>query len=176
MGTPQKKLTAAAFLFIVLGVSAWGYIAMKTLTQLEPLLVCSQGRDELVPKALCQFYLSNYWSSPQDIAELNQNTGVVWALNAKTENDRKKILAVMLRKGVDINAIDNPSGITALHAAVLENNLEAVKLLIENGANTKTPDEKHQKTPLDFALDLKGKPNQPERQKIIEILQVQPKP
>lgn len=174
MGMPQKKFAAAALVSIAFGISAWGYVAIKTLTQLKPLLVCSQGRDELVPKTLCQFYMSNYWSSPQDIAELNQNTGVVWALNAKSESDRKKILAVMLRKGVNINAIDSPSGITALHAAVLENNLEAVKLLIENGANTNATDEKHQKTPLDFALDLKGKPNQPERQKIIEILQAQP--
>lgn len=167
-----KKVSFSLIALVILGVaSTWGYVATKTVTDFESLLLCSEGYDELVPKSLCQSYLFNFGGKPEEIAALNQGVGIGWVMRAKDDQDRRKLVSFLLQKGVDINAIDQRSGITALHAAVLENNLEAVELLLSNSANPAIKDRRRGKTPLEFALELKDRPNQPDRTAIIKLLE-----
>ena len=61
-----------------------------------------------------------------------------------------------------------------MHTAVLDNNLEVAKLLLLHGANPLTKDKKRGLTALEFALQLKDKPDQPDRTGIIELLENAP--
>ena len=170
-----RKTLSWLVLLVALGiVSSWGYVATRTIVDFESLLLCSQGKDELIPKSLCQSYLFNFGGKPEEIAAINSGIGVGWVIRAEDEHDRSKLVAFLLSKGIDIDAIDQRSGITALHTAVLENDLSAVKLLLRSGANKSVKDRSHGKTPLEFALDLSGKPNQPDREAIIRVLQNRP--
>ena len=170
--THLKKTIFRLIALTFIGVaSTWVYVAAKTIADFETLLLCSQGKDELIPKALCQSYLFNFGGKPEDIAALNQGIGIGWVMRATDEGDRRKLVSFLLKKGVDINALDQRSGITALHTAVLENDLPAVELLLNNNAKTSVKDRTHGKTPLEFALELKDKPNQPDRTAIIKLLE-----
>ena len=167
-----KKISIWLAAILLLGAaSAWAYIAIKTVTDFEALLLCSEGNDELIPKSMCQSYLFNFGANQEAIAKLNQGVGVGWVMRAEDERDRKKLVRFLLQKGVDINAIDRRSGITALHTAVLENNLSAVELLLSNGANPAIEERKRGKTPLELALELKNRPDQPDRTAIIKLLE-----
>lgn len=170
-----KKIVVFGLSFSVAGVAAlWTFLAYLTVRDFESLLLCSQGRDEWVPKAACQRYLFSFRGRPDEIAALNRGVGVGWILQAEPISDREKLLDFLLVKGVDINAIDGRSGVSALHAAVLENNVENVRLLLDRRANPNIKARDRGQTPLQLAAGLSSKPNQPDRQEIIKILEAQP--
>lgn len=173
--TRAKKIIYWLIFLVFLGVAgSWSYVVARTIADFESLLLCSQGKDELIPKSLCQAYLFNFRGKPEEIAALNRGVGIGWVIRAEHETDRLKLVIFLIDKGVDINAIDPRSGITALHTAVIENDLPAVKLLLENGADRSVKDRSRGKTPLEFALELKEKPKQPDRTAIIRALQNRP--
>lgn len=154
----------------ILGIS-WSYVLTTTVADFELLLLCSQGKEEWIPKAACQRYLFAFRGNPDEIARLNQGVGIRWATDAERMEDKAKLVSFLLKKGVDIDAIDQHSGISALHAAVLENNSTVVELLLRNGANPSVRDRAGGKTPLEMARELSNKPNQPDRTEIIKLLQ-----
>ena len=163
MGRSGKAALWLVSLVLVSIAGAWFYVASRTFADFESLLLCSQGRDELIPKSVCQSYLFRFGAAAEDIEALNRGTGVGWVIRAEDSDDRRKLVAFLLQSGVDIDAVDQRSGITALHTAVLENDLAAVELLLNFGANPAIRDRGRGRTPLDFALDLENQPNQPDR-------------
>jgi len=172
-----RSMKAALWLvsLVLLGIAgSWSYAASRTFADFESLLLCSQGKDDLIPKSMCQSYLFRVGGEPEDIEALNRGTGVGWVIRAEDEDDRRKLVAFLLQSGVDINAVDRRSGITALHTAVLENDLSAVELLMSNGADPAIGDRGRGRTPLEFALELESKPNQPDRGAIVELLRAAP--
>jgi len=70
---------------------------------------------------------------------------------------KARLLALLIDLGVDLNAY-NPPGFhphgTALHHAVASGSLDAVKVLVEAGADLGTRDRVHQGTPLGWAKHL----------------------
>lgn len=87
--------------------------------------------------------------APSASAEERQSAFAGAALYGRTQN-----LALLIDLGVDLNAY-NPAGFhphgTALHHAVNSGSLDAVKVLVEAGADLGTKDRIHQGTPLDWA-------------------------
>jgi hypothetical protein len=86
---------------------------------------------------------------------------VLVALNGKAE-----ALARLIGLGVDINAYstDVYEHATALHHAVGSGSLEAVKVLVEAGAELGTRDKAHQSTPLGWAeYGARGEPERAKR-------------
>jgi len=65
-------------------------------------------------------------------------------------------MSLLLNQGIDINATDDRNN-TALHWAVGQMRLEAVKLLVENGADKSLKDN-FGRTPLDAALARLNQP------------------
>jgi ankyrin repeat protein len=55
-------------------------------------------------------------------------------LHCAAEHDRVEIMTMLLDAGADINAVDK-SQFTACHVAIVENQFDALKLLVERGAN-----------------------------------------
>jgi hypothetical protein len=76
------------------------------------------------------------------------------ALAAAAFYGQAQTLAMLVGPGVDLNAY-NPPGFhphgTALHHAVDSGSLEAVKVLVEAGADLRTRDHLYKGTPLDWA-------------------------
>lgn len=83
------------------------------------------------------------------------------AMNWAAYYNRTEVLRYLIAQGAQINAV-NHSGFTPLHHAVEGNALEAVKLLLAAGADTKIPNKRGQ-LPMDTAKRL-------EREKIIPLL------
>lgn len=70
-----------------------------------------------------------------DSPDNDGNTPLFYAFN------KIPLLRVLLRAGADINGA-NVDGKTVLHQAVITNNLQSAKFLIENGANVNIKDQK----------------------------------
>ena len=166
----KKTIVGAAALIFFSLAGIYGYFVFSTLTNFEFLLICSQGKESLIPKSACQAYLFRFGGSPKDIAQINRGIGTMWALSAEDKDDRIALFQFLLKKGININGLDERSGVSALHATVIDNDPEAVELLLTNGADPTIKDKNGGKTPLDFALDRQGKPGQPDRTLVIDRL------
>jgi hypothetical protein len=166
------KKTIVYFFALILCVLIYiySYFVVGTFRNFEFLLMCSQGRESLIPKRICQIYLFNFAGTPDEISDINRGIGIVWALSANDHDDQIKLFNFLLKKGVDINAIDERSGLGALHVMVVENNFNAVGLLLSNGANPGLKSKKYPKNPLELALERQGQPDQPNRERIINML------
>ncbi|MCR5261878.1 MAG: ankyrin repeat domain-containing protein [Candidatus Gastranaerophilales bacterium] len=69
-----------------------------------------------------------------DSPDNDGNTPLFYAFN------KIPLIRVLLRAGADINGLNN-DGKTVLHQAVITNNLQSAKFLIENGANVNIKDQ-----------------------------------
>lgn len=167
-----KKLSlwvATALLALSFGV--WAYYVSINLKHIYTLLDCSQGQVALVPKHFCQTYLFNYRGTKDDVAQINHDGSLFEIVSTASKEDQSKLLEFLLEKGVDINGLDDRAGISPLHAAVLDNAFEVAEIFLHHGANPSIKDKKRSLTPLEFALQLKGKPGQPDRTAIIKLLE-----
>lgn len=80
-----------------------------------------------------------------DSPDNDGNTPLFYAFN------KIPLIRVLLRAGADINGA-NIDGKTVLHQAVITNNLQSVKFLIENGANVNIKDQKGH-TPIFYTVE-----------------------
>lgn len=72
------------------------------------------------------------------------------ATQGKKRGVQMDIARKLLHKGAEVNAVD-ADGRTALHYACLHRNVDAIKTLVEAGADWNIEDKNHQK-PLDFCV------------------------
>lgn len=67
-------------------------------------------------------------------------------------------VAALLIRGVDVDHIDEKSGLTPLHIAAVDGNIELVKILLKNGASVNHGTLREDVSPLDFAVTNKKIP------------------
>ena len=149
---PMKKTVAGIFVFVVLcGVLAAGSLTYH-LYKASPveLIVYMQPDDSsgvLRWSARHAFYA--FHPTPAEAAQLSAEAGARYAATFPVPQQAEALLKHMIRNGVDINSVDRASGsgLTALHAVALRGDAQAVKLLLDAGAN---PDAKDSagRTPL----------------------------
>jgi ankyrin repeat protein len=169
-----KKISLwAATALLTLSFGVWAYYVSINLKHIYNLIECSQGKYQipLVPQHLCRAYLFRFRGSHDDAATINHDGSLVGLLSPASKEDQSRLLEFLLEKGVDINGLDERAGISPLHSAVLDNALEVVELLLHHGANPLIRDKRRNLTPLEFALQLKDKPGQPDRTAIIKRLE-----
>lgn len=164
-------LSATALL--VLAFCVWAYYFFINTRHVYNLVECSQGEYEirLVPQSLCRAYLLRFRGGHDDVATINHDGSLVGLISPASKEYQSQLLEFLLEKGVDINGLDERAGISPLHTAVLDNNLEVAELLLRHGASPLLKDKKRGLTALQFALQLKGKPDQPDRTGIINLLE-----
>jgi ankyrin repeat protein len=95
------------------------------------------------------------------------------ALEAAAINGQVRALAVLIDRGVDVNAYNTKVQYhaTPLHNAVSSGSLEAVKMLVEAGAKVGTTDAAYQATPLTWAeYFLREEKNKKEYAEIVAYL------
>jgi peptide-methionine (S)-S-oxide reductase len=109
----------------------------------------NRGATLTVATALCLDRLDDVRRlAPTTSARDKQMGFILAALNGKAE-----ALRLMIELGVDVNAVspDLYSHATALHHAVYSGSLDAVKVLVEAGADLTKRDSAHGATPLGWA-------------------------
>ena len=158
--------------FVAVFLGVWLYYVSIYFKDIYTLTACSQGQVELIPKSLCQAYLYNFRGTHDDVAEINHDGSLFEIISTTKKEDQSTLLEFLLKKGVDINGLNERTGTSPLHAAVLGNDLEVVKLFLRYGANPLIKDKQSNLTPLEFALKLKSKPSQPDRTAVIKLLEL----
>ncbi|HEY5801030.1 MAG TPA: ankyrin repeat domain-containing protein [Burkholderiaceae bacterium] len=166
-----RKIAAALLIALasaIAGISS--YYVVVTLRSLDDLLLCAIGKDSLVPKPLCLAYILQRDLDAPERDALNAGIGATWAVSSGIQTDREKLLRHLLAQGIDINAANRRHGFTALHRAMLENDADAVTLLLKYGADRSVRDTRRGLTALEWAQREQGKPGQPDRSRIIGLL------
>lgn len=107
---------------------------------------------------ICRQALYHLHPTQEEVKELNASAGAQFPASMENLSDATQLLQHYLRAGLDINAVDQRSQLkwTALHAAAFEGNPQAVRLLLDNGAETHTKDGIG-RTPLDIAREANTK-------------------
>ena len=171
MRNHKKTLLWTTTAFVALSFSVWAYYVSIYFKHIYTLTDCSQGQVALIPKHLCQAYLYNYRGTRDDVVQINHDGSLYGIISTANKEDQSKLLEFLLKKGVDINGLDERVGTSPLHAAVLGNALEVTELFLHHGANPLVKDKKRSLTPLEFAQKLKSQPGQPDRTAIIKLLE-----
>lgn len=158
-------------ILVVLSFGVWAYYVSIYFKHIYTLTACSQGQIALIPKYLCRTYLYHFRGTKNDIDQINYDGSLFEIISGFEKEDQTKLLSFFIEKGVGINELNGRTGTSPLHEAVLDNNLEVTELLLTHGANPLVKDKKRSLTPLDLALQLKGRLGQPDRTAVIECLE-----
>jgi hypothetical protein len=139
-------------------VIAYFSVALYSLTGsgIEDIIICSsdEGEAHYIPSVLCERYLLNYRATADDVQALESNAGLSFLFGIQGDSKRYLYLDYFLSKGVSINALSNVDGLTPLHAAIVLNDVELVKYLLNKGANPTQVDKNYALTPLELSQKL----------------------
>lgn len=109
-------------------------------------------------KALCRQHVFWFRGSSADIATLQANQGAMNLLHAKSPKhtlaERWEMLTFLAQHGLDVNAKEDDAW-TPLHAAIRDNNVEGVALLLRLHPNLNILAGPDNQTPLQLAQELK---------------------
>jgi len=152
-----------------------GFLALMvnnmTRMNIEVLILCSEGESGiLVPGSLCRSYLRHYRGTEADIQRLQQGAGLDYILDGQHE-DRYALAEFFIDRGLSVNAVNQYSerGLTPLHSAVLHNDPERARFLLDHGADRHQASEGYGMTPLELARELHGE-GQEDRSELITLL------
>ncbi|MBO9515361.1 MAG: ankyrin repeat domain-containing protein [Variovorax sp.] len=107
--------------------------------------------------------------TPAEVLELNQHAGASIVLGMDDEAEREKLLSHLIAAGVDINAQDERTSLTALHIAAAAGSPSGVALLLAHGARADLKSAGGL-TPLDRALIFQQESPSPDRAEVIRLL------
>lgn len=153
-----KKIIAGLFLGVFgLTITAGGLLTYY-LHQSSPLMLIVDMKSEELPGLIRWSAAQGFFAfhpTDQEVEALNAEAGARYSATFPDRKRAEELLQHMLDHGVDINSIDTASGsgVTALHSAALQNDVDAVKLLLANGANPKAEDAKG-RTPLGYLREV----------------------
>lgn len=109
-------------------------------------------------KALCRQHVFWFRGSSADIATLQANQGAMNLLHAKSPKhtlaERWEMLTFLAQHGLDVNAKEDDAW-TPLHAAIRDNNVEGVALLLRLHPSLNILAGPDNQTPLQLARELK---------------------
>ncbi len=166
-----KKIILGVFSLVLAGVFGLILYVMSQMN-IEHLISCSSNEGGTkIPASLCEYYMVNYRITKNDIDELSNGAGLDYILNG--ENFKKyEIAKIFISKGLDVDGINNFNGkdLTPLQAAVLHNDVQRVKFLIDHGANIGVKSNGYGMTALELARKLHKNERREDRSEIIKIL------
>lgn len=172
-----KKLIIKFFLPIV-ALCVFSYISILLYSlnkyDIEEIIICSlDSGSHYIPPNVCEYYLYNFRADKKDITDLSEVSNLGFMVGIENKSKREKLLNFFISKGSDINGISNIDGLTPLHAAILINDEDLVKYLIEKGANPLKMDRDNKLTAIEYVELLIKKAPDVSRKNILIILQNQ---
>lgn len=121
---------------------------------------------------LCEQALFSQHPTPQELADMNQRAGALFAVHQVKEANARRFLAHYIKAGLDINAIDRSNGQqwTALHLVARDADPGSVRVLLEHGADVTLKDA-HGRTAVDRARERHAKYPTPESAEVLKLLE-----
>ena len=177
-----KKILLA--LVIIIPTSWVGFtIYALTTFDLETLMIYSTADASRIP-GVVEYYTLHFRGTKEDIANLEGRNGLSFVLG--NNETQAKFLNFLLEKGINVNKVSPIDGATPLHSAVLLNDPELVKFLLDRGADPMIRKEKgggpasftefDNLTPLELAHALSRNRPAIDRSKVKQILEEYAKP
>jgi hypothetical protein len=181
--TKIKKIVLA--IVIIAPVSWVGFtIYAMTTFDIETLMTYATSDDNCrIPycNKPVEYYTLHFRGTKEDVAKLEQGIGLSYVFSDSKK--RSTFLNFLLDKGVNINKVSPLDGTTPLHAAVLQNDPELVKFLLDHGADPtirKAKDnssftEFDNMTPLEMLEKMvQNRPELAARSKVKQVLLISP--
>ncbi len=166
----MKKTILSLLVIIPLSVIGLVIYAMST-DDIEGIVICATNDDtHYIPSSLCEFYLLNYRLTEEDIEFIEGRSGLSFLFEIQDKNKRYNLVKYFISKGVSINKPSTIDGYPPLHAAIINNDPDLVKLLLNNGANIKQKDSSYNLTPEEFINFLLQKQPSIDRRPINKII------
>lgn len=156
-------------------------IYVMVTDDIEGLMICSTTDYYRIPSSVCEYYTLHFRGTKEDIAQLEKGIGISFVFSDKKM--RAKFLNFLLDKGASINLVSPLDGGTPLHAAVIHNDPELVKFLLDHGADPTIRSGKHNlsfkefdnMTPLEMLNKMEeNRPGLTDRSKVKQILEAVP--
>ncbi len=178
-----KKILLA---LVIIVPATWICLTIYVMVtdDLHGLMICSTSDEAYrIPKSVCEYYTLHFRGTKDDIAQLEKGIGISVVFG--DEKKRAKFLNFLLDKGANINLVSPLHGSTPLHAAVLHNDPELVKFLLEHGADPTIRSSRHNlsfkefdnMTPLEMLNQMeKNRPGLTDRSKVKQILEAKINP
>jgi len=176
----NKKLVIGLGMLLV---GAFVGIPIIFLASLNPeaLIIASTTNSYKMPQSISRAYLKCCANIDPAFRTSTGQTSLQFTLagielEGSSRDNIFEVANHLIQKGVNMTAIQEPIGLTVLHDAVLFNDLEVVKFLIDQGINVNVPagGKYAGVTPLQFVYLLKKKSSKleplPDRTSIIEVL------
>jgi len=168
----KVKIIIGALALLLSGVSG---LIINDLSRMEPetLILCSLDEGGvLIPAKICEYYLFNHRDTALDIKNLSSGSGLSFILEGKSAIKKYKIADFFIKNGLSVDSVNHSGGynLTALHGAVLDNDIKMLTFLLNNNASTNIKAPVINMTPVELAQSLKIKEPNVNREKIIEIL------
>lgn len=172
-----KKILLAIVITIPI---AWSGLTMYFMAtdDLEGLMICATSDTACrIPISVVEYYTLHYRGTKEDIANLEEGAGLSFVFG--DSEMQSKFLNFLIEKGANVNKVSPLDGATPLHGAVLFNDPELVKFLLERGADPTVRKEKGASsfaefdnlTPLELARTISRNKPEIDRSKVIQILE-----
>ena len=135
----MKKVISRTFIVLFIGiplvVAGFIWYALATLN-IEHLILCATDDTQPRTAQICEYYLLNFRGTKEDIAALEQRgIGITFTLVVSAKHaDRFKLSNFLISKEINVNTVSPLSGFTPLHTAVIENDANMTKYLLDHGA------------------------------------------
>lgn len=169
-----RRPSKLKILLRILGVGFVGYFLLICyfLWSLGPtrLLVGATSHSYSLPSSIFRFYIRIFKAVPSTYHTDNGLPAIQFVANRRGEDSQQNMASIemikyLLRNGADVNeASSDKLGLTAMHAALLNKDLQLAEVLFQNGAdpNALAAGEKFKgMTPLRFAKELTKNANDP---------------
>jgi len=168
----MKKFLLLFILGLPLSVAGFGLFSIMN-ANIDDVTICAINDDShYIPSSVCEYYLFNHRLTQEDIQYLETNSsGIAFVFGIKDQPKRDKYLRYFVKKGVSTNKLSVIDGLTPLHAAVVINDAELVKFLLENGADPMLKDSQYKLASIDFVDYLQKKNPSTDRLKVRQQLQ-----
>lgn len=171
----KKTLLALAIIIPASWIGLTVYFMVND--DLEGLMVCATNEIACrIPDGVVEYYILHFRGTKEDIDELERGSGLSFVFGNRER--RTKFLNFLLEKGINVNKISPIGGYTPLHGAVLDNDPEVVKFLLDHGADPTIRKKSYSSftefdnlTPLELAQAMSRNRPEIDRSKVKQILE-----
>lgn len=165
------KYALIAALLVLAGLFSLTWYSLARM-EVSTLAICAEGEGGiLIPSDVCHLYLKNFRLKPEDIASLEREGGLDVILNGNSHR-KYHIAELLIHNGLDIDSpnIYSRNRLTPLQSAVLYQDLERVKFLVQHNASVRAVNPNTNLSALDMALQTAEESPSAENTEILKYL------
>lgn len=157
----MKRIIASVILLLLTAVIGLGGWSLHTADIQDVSLCVTEDDTHYIPNSVCEQYMLQFRGTPSDIEDLENGAGLAFFFGIEDREMRRRVMSFFLVNGLSINKPSAIDGLPPLHAAILMNDAELIKFLLEHGADPTQKDQRHEVTAFGYLELLKQK--NPER-------------